>query len=186
MFGKYFDKIRKHFGYGKGSSPSAKIIANEYGIAGAIQRTELKFVNFPVVVGNTTGASFGNGKIYTFPQGQIQIIGGRANFGFNWAGQSIVATGSGDFSIGTTATADATLGGTDVNILASTAMLDPFVAGVGNGKGNLVTNTSFDGTAAAIAAFLNIIIDDADVADASTATVLVNGTIVISWINHGV
>ncbi len=186
MFGKYFNSVRRHFGYGKGAAAGTGIVAKEYGIAGAIQRTELIFTNAPIVVANTTGASFGSQKIYDFPLGVIYLIGGRANLTFNWSAEGIVQTGSGDFSLGSTATADATLGSTDVDMMASTAMLDPFVAGVGTGKGNLVKNTEFDGSATAKDMFFNAIIDDADVSDEDSDTVLINGIIVFTWTNHGV
>lgn len=186
MSRKYFNTSKRYFGYGAGAAAGTGVLANEDGIAGAIQQTTLKFTNATVTVANTTGASFGSQKVYDFPQGRILILGGRANFTFNWAGQDIGATGSGDFSLGTTATADATLGTTDVDIMASSAMLDPFVAGIGTGTGNLVKTTEFDGTETAIDMFLNIIIDDADVADAASDVVTINGTITFSWINYGV
>ncbi len=147
----------------------------------AMHKTTLHLVNMPVVVANTTGASFGSQQIYNFPIGRLDLIGGRANLSFNWAGQDIVADGSGDASLGTTATADATLGTTDVDIMASTAMLDPFVAGVGNLAGNLVKTTEFDGTGTAKDMFLNLIIDDLDVSDGASDTVLVTGTVEFVW-----
>lgn len=182
---RYFTSARQFFGYGKGTAAGTGVVASEHGIAGAIQKTILKFNSVAVTVGNTTGASFGSQKIYDFPLGRILILGGRADLTFNWAGQDIAAAGSGDFSLGTTATADATLGGTDVDLMASTAMLDPFVLGVGTGVGNLVGNTNFDGTVTAKDMFLNLICDDADVSDGASDIITVNGTIEFSWINLG-
>jgi hypothetical protein len=179
-----FTRDRQYFGYGKGLPAGTGVVAKEHGVAGAIQKTILTFNSVQVTVGNTTGASFGSQKIYDFPLGRILILGGRANLTFNWAGQ-IVATGSGDFSLGTTATADATLGGTDVDLMASTAMLDPFVAGIGTGVGSLVGNTNFDGTGTAKDMYLNLIVDDADVADADSDVITITGTIEFSWINLG-
>jgi hypothetical protein len=185
MARRYFNTSKRYFGYGAGAAAGTGVLAVEDGIAGAIQQTTLKFTDLVVTVANTTGASFGSQKIYDFPQGRIHLLGGRANLTLNWAGTDIAAAGSGDFSLGTTATADATLGGTDVDLMASTALLDPFVLGIGTGKGNLVTSTAFDGTATAIDMFLNIIIDDADVDDADTDPVTIDGTITFSWINYG-
>ncbi len=81
--------------------------------------------------------------------------------------------------------ATARLATTDVDLMASTAMLDPFVAGVGTGNGAFVKDTEFDGTTTAKDAFLNIIIDDADVADAASDIVLVSGTIILDVVWSG-
>lgn len=145
----------------------------------------ITLTDFSVTVANTTGASFGNGKIYDFPEGRILVLGAVANLTFNWSGQDIGATGSGDFSLGSTATADATLSSTDANMIASSAMTDPFVAGVGSGVGSSAAAVYLDGTTTAADAYLNLIIDDADVADAASDTVLVNGTITLYFINLG-
>lgn len=148
-------------------------------VPGAQQQAILTLTALPITVANTTGASFGSVKLFDFPAGRIRIEGGTVNFtSVNWAGTTIVATGSGDYSLGTTATADATLNSTDVDLVASTALLDPFVAGVGTGVGGVfVKDTEFDGSSTAKDVYLNMIIDDADVEDAGSAIVLVTGII---------
>ena len=97
---------------------------------GLRHRTQLQFSSgFYVTVGNTTGISFGSQAIYTFPEGRIAIEGCTARFSqiaFNsqtGGAGTISQTGSGDYSIGSTATADGTLATTEVNILPSSAML---------------------------------------------------------------
>jgi hypothetical protein len=153
--------------------------------AGPVNKLILTLTNLPVTVANTTGASFGGVKLFDFPKGRLLILGSTADLDFNWAGTDIAAAGSGDFALGTTISADATLGGTDVDLLPSSAMTDPFVAGVGRGVGALAASAQFDGTGTAKDANLNIIIDDADVSDAATDVVLVSGTITIVWGNLG-
>lgn len=154
--------------------------------AGNFFTTRLKFNNVPVTVANVTGASFGSVKIFDFVQGRVQIFGGSTRFTrISWAGEDIAATGSGDFSLGTTATADATLSTTDANIQASTAMIDPFVGGVGSGSGVFAAGAVYDGTATAIDIYLNVIIDDADVADAASDVVLFTGEIEIVGAFYG-
>jgi len=148
-------------------------------------KTVITLTAFPVTVANTSGASFGGGKIYDFPEGRIGVLGCIASLTFTWTGTTIAAAGSGDFSIGSTVTADATLATTEVNILPSTAMLDPFVLGVGTGSGALAAAAQIDGTTTPVDAILNLIIDDADVSDAGSAIVLVTGTITITWLNLG-
>lgn len=169
---------------GVGAKNGATVSVVEHG-SHAIHKSVLTLASTPVTVANTTGASFGGVKLYDFPEGRILILGTTANLSFNWADTDIAATGSGDFSLGTTITADATIDGTDVNLLPSTGLTDPFVAGVGVGKGALAASVHIDGTGGAIDANLNIIIDDADVEDAASDIVLVSGTVTISWINLG-
>jgi hypothetical protein len=154
-------------------------------VPGPTQRVILTLTDCPVAVANTTGASFGSIQLLDFAQGRIRIEGGTVNLTADWSasadgdGEEITLTGSGDFSIGTTATADATLSSTDVDLVASTAMTDPFVDGVGAAQGVFVKDTEFDGTATAKKAYLNVIIDDADVGDTDNAIVYFNGTIIL-------
>lgn len=153
-------------------------------INGNFVSQRIRLLNFPVTVSNTTGASFGSKKFFDFPTGRIQTFGGGSNLSFNWANQDIAAGGSGDYSIGTTATEDATLSSTDADVQASTAMLDPFVGGLGSGSGGLTAGVH-DGRSTAKDLYLNIIIDDADVADGASDIVLVSGYIDINYLQNG-
>jgi hypothetical protein len=174
----------QHTESGIGLPNGSTVTAEERG-NGVVHQTVLTLVNTPVTVANVTGASFGGLKLYDFPEGRLNILGVTANLSFNWAGQDIAADGSGDFSLGSTITADATLATTDVDLLPSTALTDPFVAGVGVGSGALAAAAQLDGTATPKDLNINIIIDDADVSDAASDIVLVSGTITITWINLG-
>lgn len=167
-----------------GTTNGATVTAEERG-DGVVHQTVLQLASTPVTVANTTGASFGGVKLYDFPAGRVLVHGVTADLSFDWSGTDIAAAGSGDFSLGSTITADATLDGTDVDLLPSTGMLDPFVAGVGTGKGALAAGAQFDGTTTPVDANLNIIIDDVDVADAASDIVLVTGTVTITWVNLG-
>lgn len=170
---------------GDGAKNGATVTAAESG-DGIVHKTVLTLASTPVTVANTTGASFGGVKLYDLPEGRILVLGVTASLGFVWTGESIAAGGSGDYSLGTTITADATLDGTDVDLLPSTAMTDPAVSGVAAATaGALAASAQFDGTGTAKDVNLNIIIDDADVADGDSDTVLASGTIVITWINLG-
>lgn len=166
------------------ASAASSYVTAKY-VPGPLRRVILTLTALPVTVANTTGISFGSKQLLDFAQGRILIDGGTCDLTFTWTGESIAAGGSGDFSIGTTATADATLSTTDVDLMASTAMLDPAVLGVATGKGIFVKGTEFDGTTTAKDAFLNVIIDDADVSDLDTDTVLVSGTITLNVAHLG-
>lgn len=171
----YFTATSRNVGAVAATS-SAYVTANEYGDH-LVHQTLFSYAGLPVVTGNTTGASFGSRQIYDFPAGRIAIVSNLAYFNlitFNTAAGSdgdIAGAGSGDYGMGTTATADATIATTDVDLLPSTAMLDPFVAGVGrsNVGSALAAMAQFDGTTTAVDMFLNVIIDDADVADAAAS-----------------
>lgn len=172
-----------------GTSPAVTgLLASEFGGDTPLRQTVLTLTSTPVTVANTTGASFGNLKIYDFPAGRIFVLGTTANFtSIVWTGQDIAAGGSGDYALGTTGTADATLDSTDVNLLPSSAMLDPFVLGVGRSNAGtaLASAAAFDGTSTAIDAYLNVIVDDADVSDAASDIILFTGTITFTWLNLG-
>lgn len=80
-------------------------------------------------------------------------------------GESIDADWSGDVSFGTTASADATLGGTDANIIGSTA-LGPASGGViAPRRGTGTTAALLDNTDGSLEINLNLSVDDANVAD---------------------
>lgn len=169
---------------GIGAKNGATVSAVENG-EGIVHKTLLTLASTPVTVANVTGASFGGVKIYDFPEGRILILGTTANLSFNWHSTGISETGTGSVSLGTTITADATLATTEVNLLPSSAMTNPFVAGVGTATGALAASAQIDGTATAIDADLNIIIADAAVADGDSSIVLVSGTVTMHWINLG-
>lgn len=166
---------------------------------GNIDMTLLTLTKLPFLVSNTTGISFGKLKLLTMPFGRFAICGGSAIFTTvngttNYqavqttgaAGTVIVVGFSGDFSVGTTGTTDSTLNSTDVDIVASTAFLDPAVLGVTN---NLATPgavvnvpTEFDGSTTTTSGTaktinLNVIIDDEDVADTHAGLLFLTGFI---------
>lgn len=162
------------------------VTAREFG-EGIVRTTVLEVVGLPVTVANTTGASFGNKQLYDFPKGRLLVLGTTVKWSRIAFGSTIAATGSGDYSMGTTGTADATLSTTDVDLLPSSAMADPFVAGVSTDTAGaaLAAAAQFDGTTTAKDAYLNVIIDDADVSDAGSDTATFTGRIVLTWANLG-
>jgi hypothetical protein len=174
---------------GAGTKNGATVTSVENGAV--VQQTTLTLASTVVTVANTSGASFGGTKLYTFPEGRILVLGVTADLSIDWSDALdeetpiISLTGSGDLSLGSTITDDATLDGTDVDLLPSTAMTDPFVDGVGAAAGALAASAQFDGTTTPLELNLNMIIDDADVEDGSSADVLVSGTVTFTWINLG-
>lgn len=181
-----YDKAGNFYTSGEtDGAPNGTGVTARHETWGPLRRVTLTFTDVEVTVANTTGASFGSLKIYDCPEGNIRMMGGYSSFTFDWSGEDIAATGSGDYSLGTTATADATLATTDVDVQASTAMLDPFVAGVGTGSGLLAAPANHDGSSTAKDIYINIIIDDADVDDAASDVVTINGTVVFTYLHLG-
>ena len=157
-----------------------------------VKQTVLTLTALPI--GLTAVTLQGGGvKIFTFPKGRICRIGAEASLAITTT--SVLAdtlnTGAtGNYGVGSTVQANPTVATTEqdfVNVAAWTASatinVPPASApAVGVGPGVLA---SLDGRATAIAAFLNLGIASAGSIDAD-ATVIVSGTIRITWSNIGV
>ena len=167
-------------GDGELAGPSGISIA-ESG-TGIVHKTVLTFSAWGTAIHDGT-AGHSSRAIYDFPAGRILILGVTADLSYDVSGGSISNTGSGDFSLGTTGTADLTLDGTDVNLLPSTGMADPFVAGVGAATGALAASAHFDGTTSAVTVHLSSIFDAGDVSEHTPFDI--DGTVTIHWINLG-
>lgn len=152
-----------------------------------IHQTLLKLKALPITVGNTTGVSFGGSKIYTFPEGRILILGSimrDISIGLDnpLNATPIAGTMGGDMSVGTTAPSDGTLTLTDVNLVPSTS-IDPISDGITGVA--LAAAAPLDGTTTALAAFINMLIDDGDVANAASDVLEIDGEVEFTWINLG-
>lgn len=157
----------------------------------AQQQTFIRFDALPMSFSNAgSGAGWATKTILTWPTGYVYIHAFHAYFtriemvsGFG------DLAGSGDYGFGSTATADATIATTDVDLLPSTAMLDPFVAGIGRSNvfSKLAAGAEFDGSSTPLSAHLNAIIDDADVGDLSVtpAIALFTGYVRTTWTWYG-
>jgi hypothetical protein len=129
------------------------------------------------VLGVTTAIGFGALPLDDFPAKRLNIHGIRANLGFQRLDTNVIATWSGDWSLGSTPTADLTLAGTEVDLIPSTA-IGPAVSGNIPGVDVLV-NTPILNRAwtAGEEINLNLIVDAADIVDGSTAAIKVTGYI---------
>jgi hypothetical protein len=166
------------------ANAAANVTAVEHGAADVIHKTVLTLAATPVSVVGAAGVGFGGVKCYDFPEGRILVLGSVADLTIDVSGDDISDTGSGDIGLGTVIVADADLGdATDVDLGPSTALTDPFVAGIGDAQVALAASAQFDGTATAKDANLNVLIDDADIA--GTEVALFSGTWTLTWINLG-
>ena len=120
------------------------------------------------------GASnaWGTLPLVGLPQGNVLILGGILNLqATRGVDGNLIATFASNFSLGTAATADATLSGNEVNIIASTAMAAA-VAGISSGN-RLVTVAGtqiIDNTDNLLSLNLNASIPDASSAANSSLT----------------
>jgi hypothetical protein len=149
---------------GKGLPRTMKRAANNAANQSVIKRT-IPIVGLAVEVDGASGVGFGSAVLGGLPAGNLAILAAVAYLQFTKnPAASVIATFEGDFSIGTTATADATLSGTDANIIASTSMGIAAVAGVSPMTravaGVPVAATIFDNTDGAMELNLNVLIDD--------------------------
>jgi len=166
----------------RGSTALSTVAVREYGGGGGLNKTVLELDAVEVAVGNTTGVSFGGTKLYTFPDGLIYTAGGSVvdlTLGFANAGNAtpLAGTHGGDVSLGSTIAGDGSLTAADVNIMASTSW-DPLSTVLSAVSG---TGAGLDGTSTAEDVWLNMIIDDGDVADAASDILEVSGFVTVLW-----
>lgn len=140
----------------------------------AMIRQLFRIVNKTISVVNGAGApGYGSAEAFRLPEGNILIHGAIGYITLTTSDADITATFDGDISIGTAATADGTLSGSEVNLVASTSL------GAATAKVSpnvrLVTSTSttgviHDNTAADVIFYFNLLIDDADISGAADFT----------------
>lgn len=125
----------------------------------------VKVNKLAIQVDGATGVGFGSAVIGGLPEGNILFLGAVAYMQFTKAASAtgIQATFDGDYGIGTTPASDATITGTDVDIIASTA-LGAATAGVSpRARGTNATQAIFDNTDGSLELNLNLLIDDANI-----------------------
>jgi hypothetical protein len=148
-----------------------------------MKRTRFNLSNqtLNVTGGASTAAGFGSTTLGGLPEGNILLLGALAYVRFNSADADVIAAWDGDFSVGTTATADATLSGTDANIIAitstgaATAKLSPQL------RASNVTAAVIDNTDKTAVVTLNLITDDNSVTDSLVGTFTVAGYVEIVY-----
>lgn len=166
--------------YGVGAKAGATLAVTEWG-TGQVHQTVLTLTSTPFALADAGTTGFVATKIYDFPEGYVQILGASANLSCTSAG-TFGATGTASFSIGSTATLEATLATTEVNMIASTST-EAFVASAGSMKGGPVAAPlQLNGSTTAVDAFLNVV-TATDPGDDSVLTC--SGPITLTWIHHG-
>jgi hypothetical protein len=145
--------------------------------------------DLPVTVDGLTGVGFGSAVLGDFPEGNILLLGAVSYMSLAGSGAdaNLVDTWSGDYGIGTTPAADATITAGDVDLVQSTAM-GPAVAEVSpRTRGTSLaadTGEIHDNTDGSLEINLNVLVDDASI-DADGVAMLANGELQIAYIVLG-
>ncbi len=169
---------------GVGTVAGDEIVAEEH--RGTIHQTVLTITDLDVTMTDaTTSGNEGSEPLLTFPRGLIQLLGAVCDLAIT-AAAGIGATAAAIGAVGSVAAAaDATLTGTEADFIPSTTAT--LTASAGTMKGRGVTGKFFDNTtttnATQLAAHLNFAVPDAG--STGNSTITVNGTVTLTWINHG-
>jgi len=154
---------------------------------GVVQKTTFTFTNWtPTVADATTGVGT---KIYDFPEGRIFVLGSTGSCTFTTTSvlaSTLNASASSRWGVGTVTQTNATLATTEQDLLPVTTFTSSATINVANTAttGALAAAAAFDGTATAKDAYFNISVPTATDIDAD-ATVAINGSVTITWINLG-
>lgn len=169
-----------------GAASGATVSAFET-VDGLVRRTVLQVQNLPLTLADATqGAGV---KIYDFPEGRIHIlgaIGAIAMITTSVLASTLHGGVTCKWGVGSTTQANATLATTEQDMIPVTTVVASATINVAGAqsKASLAASLQLDGTTTPVDAFLNISIPTGTDIDAN-ATVLVSGTIQITWINLG-
>ena len=134
------------------------------------------------------GVGFGSVVLAAFPEGNVLYLGAVASLRFSALGANaanVIAAFNGDYGVGTAVDADGALSGAEVNMVTSTA-LGPAVARVTPfARGTGAVQAVLDNTAKTLNINLNVLVDAADITDATTVTLTVEGTLDIAYLMLG-
>ena len=141
------------------------------GQGGPYRQTVLNLTNVSLAITDDGPAGHFSQKLFDFPDGAIVISGALVDLTL-----TATAGGNNTISLGSAATADATLSGTEVDICAASSASST-VAEVCK-----TAVTYLDGTGTKKSCYLN---GNTASDPSSGATVTLNGRIVITWMNQG-
>lgn len=151
-----------------------------------IHKTTFTLDDVAIAITNGSSAGHGSQQLYDFPDGLIQILGGKIDLAVAVAGSDLDADANGDVHVGTTAQTDVAVGNivaTQHDIIATTPIAE-LVSGEGPAVGHDGVNTTpLDGTTAAKKAYLNFLFDTADISDDDA--IAVSGTVTLYWMHLG-
>jgi len=142
-----------------------------------------------ITVDASSGAGWGTVVMGDFPAGNILFLGAVSYLQFSGTGSDadLDATWEGDYSIGTTPTADNTLATTEIDIVVSTALaaataeVSPKTRAI---SANGDTGEIHDNTDGSLELNVNLLIDDANIAGVDSV-ITVTGELYIHYVVLG-
>jgi hypothetical protein len=174
-------------GSGAGAAPAVTGLSAVESGSDVMRKTVLTFVNVAVPLVDEAGVvAYGGLKVYDFPAGLVSIVGAVADFALTKSSAGVNDDWDGDVGVGTvTASNNGTLATTEQNIVPTTATPQA-VSGATTADGISTAAVVLDGTATAVDAFVNLLVDDADHdVTATPANLILNGTLTLVWTNIG-
>ena len=178
-------------------NPLAGLTVTELG-DGAVHKTiiTLDEVAMPVVDGTTPAndGAWGTLKLYTFPAGHIQILGGHQVFPIGGlvassAGSGLTPTANFEIGVGTAAAANASSfglnDGTEENIVAHATVALTASKTTAILSGVQGTAAVYDGSSTAALAYLNMRTSADGDSGTADSTLTCSGTVTIVWTNLG-
>lgn len=159
----------------------ARAAAQERGV----RHLRVRDINIVVNVDGATGVGFGSAAIRGFPEGNLLLLGAVAYATVDDDGHANVTEDFvGDFGIGTTPASDATISGTDEDIIVETALAAATDGVSPRTRAVNATTAVLDNTAGTAEINFNLLIDDAEI-DADDIDMLVDLELDIAYMVMG-
>jgi hypothetical protein len=143
--------------------------------------------SLPINVDGLTGNGWGTVVLSGLPEGNVLFNGCVCYLTVRTAAAGIIATFTGSYALGTTATTDSTVSGTEINIVpattlaAATAGVSPRTRG---SSGATESGVIFNNTTNTLRTTLNLLIDDASIS-ANGQACTVDADVFLSYIMLG-
>lgn len=164
------------------------VTVTEYG-DGVFHKTVFTFTNAAIALTDAAGVVAWIGqKLYTFPQGFIYMQSAVLDLALTLSAAGVNADWDGDIAVGTAVNGeDGTLATTEQDIIPATATPQAAAsATTGDAVSTATEHKIHDGTSAAKALYLNVLVDDTDHDVTSTPTNMIfNGTLTVCWVHMG-
>lgn len=134
------------------------------------------------VTGDAAAANDGQVVIGDLPEGNILFLGAVSYVTFTGPTSAELSdTWEGDYGIGTAPDSNSALAGSDVDIIASTAIAAATAEVSPRTRGEGTTDTIFDNTDGSLELNLNLLIDDANLTDTEVVSIQATGELYMAY-----
>lgn len=166
---------------GKGLPRSLKARSRQIGVQDRVVP-----IDQVITVDGLTGIGFGSIRLEGLPEGNVLLLGAVVSVTFSGSGAdaNLTDTWDGDFGIGSTPADDATITGTDVDIIPSTALGAATAEVSPLARVENITAAMIDNKAGTGAVNLSLLVDDASI-DADGVLITALGQLHLAYIMLG-